>query len=196
MTTAATKAPRASRARSIAFCGLTVALMAVAAWITVPIGPVPFTLQIFVMVFALVALKPKQCLASIGCYLLLGAVGVPVFSSMRGGIGVILGTTGGFLWGYIVGAAIALVLMGVLKKALGKGDVPAAGSVADIVVSVIGALVFLAVVYVCGWTQLMLVANMSPAAAFAAAVAPFVVVDLIKTAVGIAVAVAVKRAVR
>ena len=90
----------ASRTRSVAFVGLTIALMSVSAWVSVPLGPVPFTLQTFVMVFALLALAPKECLAAIAGYLILGGVGLPLFSSMRGGLGVLAGPTGGFLWGF------------------------------------------------------------------------------------------------
>ena len=48
-----------SRTRSIAFVGLAVAIMAVSAWVTVPLGPVPFTLQMFAITFAIVMLSPK-----------------------------------------------------------------------------------------------------------------------------------------
>ena len=91
----------ASRTRSVAFVGLTIALMSVSAWVSVPLGPVPFTLQTFVMVFALLALAPKECLAAIAGYLILGGVGLPLFSSMRGGLGVLAGPvfSGAFSWG-------------------------------------------------------------------------------------------------
>ena len=97
-----------SRTRSVAYVGMTVALLAVSAWIALPLGPVPFTLQTFVLAFSLMVLRPGECLAALGAYLLLGAAGVPVFSGMRGGIGMILGATGGFLWGFLLGAVAAL----------------------------------------------------------------------------------------
>ena len=97
----------AARTRSLAFVGLSIAIMAVSAWVTVPLGPVPFTLQMFALVFAIVVLTPRECIAAVTGYLLLGAVGLPVFSGMRGGIGVLAGPTGGFLWGYLLGAAAA-----------------------------------------------------------------------------------------
>ena len=71
---------RKSRTRSVAYVGMTVALMAVSAWIALPLGPVPFTLQTFVLAFSLMVLRPGECLAALGAYLLLGAAGVPVFS--------------------------------------------------------------------------------------------------------------------
>ena len=92
-------ASTASRTRAIAYVAMTIAIIAVSAWVTVPIGPVPFTLQMFAVTFALLILKPKQAIAAIAGYLALGAIGVPVFSGMRGGVGVLMGPTGGFLWG-------------------------------------------------------------------------------------------------
>ena len=83
------KTAAGSRTRSIAFVALTVAITAVSAWVTVPLGPVPFTLQIFAVAFMVLVLQPKEAVAAITAYLVLGAVGVPVFSGMRGGIGVL-----------------------------------------------------------------------------------------------------------
>ena len=171
--------------RSIAYVGMTVALLAVSAWVSVPLGPVPFTLQTFVLAFALLILSPKECLASLGCYLVLGAVGVPVFSGMRGGIGMLAGATGGFLWGFVVGAIVAIALLRVL---------PLRGTRFDFVRGFTACLAFLLVSYVCGWVQLMLVSGMGPAPAFMAAIAPFVVPDLVKLAVAVGAAQAVRRA--
>ena len=70
--------------RSIAFVALTIALMGVSAWVAIPFGPVMLTLQMFALMFALLALKPRECLAAIAGYLALGAVGLPMFSGMRG----------------------------------------------------------------------------------------------------------------
>lgn len=205
------KTKSSTRTQSIAFCGLTVALLAVSAWITIPFGPIPFTLQVFVMVFALIALSPKQCMVSLAVYLAIGALGLPVFSAMRGGIGVIMGPTGGFLWGYLVGAALALLVMQILGRrtdalsaAEGRVTIQGASSLGkakgvsrrDIAVSFIGAAVFIVIMYLCGWIQLMAVSGMGPGAAFATAVAPFIIVDVIKTVLGVFTARAVKRAIR
>lgn len=111
METARTKTSASARTRSVAFVGLTIAIMAVSAWVTVPLGPVPFTLQMFAITFAIVVLRPKEAIAAIAGYLLLGAVGVPVFSGMRGGLGVLAGPTGGFLWGYLLGVSAAVLFL-------------------------------------------------------------------------------------
>ena len=191
----ATVAASASRTRSIAFVALSIALMAVGAWVTVPLGPVPFTLQIFVFTFALVMLEPKLAFASVLGYIVLGAIGVPVFSGMRGGIGVLAGPTGGFLWGYIVGFAAAIGV-GSLFKAKPNGASTIAGfDKTEVIRAFVMAFVYLACAYVCGWFQLMIVMGVGPEAAFASAVAPFIVVDIVKIVVAVFVALAVKHAV-
>lgn len=108
--------PSAARARNVAFCGLSIALMAVAAWVTVPFGPVPFTLQTLAVMFVLFALPPKQALAAIGGYLVLGAIGLPVFSSFKGGLAALMGPTGGFIVGFFVAGAIALCIDALVKR--------------------------------------------------------------------------------
>ncbi len=187
------KATAGSRTRSIVFVALTVAITAVSAWVTISIGPVPFTLQIFAVSFALLVLTPKEAVASITAYLALGAVGVPVFSSMRGGIGVLAGATGGFLWGYLLGVGLALAVRFGLKAALGHGE--ALHGVKAAVVDFATVLVFLLIAYVCGWAQLMAVAHYSAAQAFAVGVAPFILIDLCKLIAAVACARAVNAAI-
>lgn len=174
-----------SRTRSIAFVALTIAIMAVSAAISIPIGPVPFTLQMFAITFAIIVLTPKQALCAIAGYLALGAIGVPVFSGMRGGFGILLGPTGGFLWGYLAGVALAVGFLAFMRS---RG-------IDNFATGVIAGMLFTLVAYVCGWAQYMAVANVGPAASFAVTVAPFVIVDIIKVVAATAVARAVIRAV-
>ena len=107
----------ASRTRSIAFVALTIALLGVSAWVSIPIGPVMLTLQMFAVMFAIMVLTPKQCMASIAGYLALGAIGLPMFSGMRGGIGMLMGPTGGYLWGFLLAAVVALLGSGLYGSA-------------------------------------------------------------------------------
>ncbi len=186
------KAATKSRTRSIVFVALTVAITAVSAWVTISVGPVPFTLQIFAVAFMLLVLSPKEAVASITAYLALGAVGVPVFSGMRGGIGVLAGATGGFLWGYLLGVGLALAVRAGLKVVLGRGE--ALTGAKAFAVDFLTGFVFLLVAYVCGWAQLMAVAHYSAAQAFAAGVAPFIVIDLCKLVAAVACARAVNSA--
>lgn len=204
--TAQTQARPLSRTRSIAFIGLTIAIMAVSAWVTVPLGPIPFTLQMFAVTFAIVVLKPQEAIAAIVGYLLLGAIGVPVFSGMRGGVGVLAGPTGGFLWGYLFGVAAAVLLLMVVRsrstRREAQADPASAAALTGVQkalgflrvagVEIIAGILFTAISYLCGWAQYMAVAGVGPEAAFLACVAPFVVVDLIKIVAAVACARAVK----
>lgn len=87
--------------RKMTLCAFFAALMAVCAWIGVPLGDTVFTMQTFGIFLTLGLLGGSWGTVSILCYLLLGAVGVPVFSAFRGGVGAILGPTGGYLWGFL-----------------------------------------------------------------------------------------------
>ena len=94
------------------------ALLAVCAWICIPLGDTVLTLQTFGIALCLLLLGGKWGTISIAIYLLLGAAGLPVFSSFRGGFGALLGVTGGFLWGFLA--------MGLTYWALSRfGKVPA-----------------------------------------------------------------------
>lgn len=87
--------------RDMVLCALFAAILAVSAWLTVP-GEVPFTLQTFGVFAALGLLGGKRGTIAIALYLVLGAVGLPVFSGFRGGFGVLLGTTGGYIFGFLL----------------------------------------------------------------------------------------------
>ena len=180
------KVKNTSRAQSIVRIALTIAIMAVSAWISIPIGPVPFTLQCFAVAFAICVLPAKECLASVGGYLVLGAFGVPVFSSMRGGISILAGVTGGFLWGYFIGALAGLVVLAAFKK-MGKDR--------TFVACLCACVAYLLCTYFCGTVQFMGVAGASVQAALAACVIPFVAVDIAKLVAASLVARAVDHAV-
>lgn len=174
-----------STSRSIAFVALTIALTAVSAWITVPFGPIPFTLQMFAVTFMILVLTPKQAIAAIAGYLALGALGVPVFSGMRGGIGILMGPTGGYLWGYLLGVAVAAGVLALLRSR-GKDNF-ACGMAAGIL--------FTAVAYLCGCLQYAAIAQIGFFEAFLVTGAPFIAVDLAKIAAATVCARAVIRAV-
>ena len=88
--------------RKMAQAAMFASLMALCAWIALPLPPVSFTLQTFAVLLALGLLGGKWGCVSIGLYLLLGAVGLPVFSGFRGGAAALLDATGGFLWGFFL----------------------------------------------------------------------------------------------
>lgn len=93
------------------------ALLAVCAWISIP-SPVPFTLQTFGVFLAAGLLGRNKGAIAVLAYILLGAVGLPVFSGGRGGIGIILGETGGYIMGFLPGAYICGTICEKNKKPL------------------------------------------------------------------------------
>lgn len=76
-------------------------LSAICAWISIPVADIAFTMQTFAVLLTLGVLGGKWGSISILIYLLMGAVGLPVFTGFRGGIGVLLGVTGGYIWGFL-----------------------------------------------------------------------------------------------
>lgn len=89
----------------MAYIAVFTVLMAICSWISIP-GPVPFTLQTFAVFLAVLLLGGKRGLIAVTVYILLGAVGIPVFAGFSGGIGIIIGTTGGYIVGFILTAMI------------------------------------------------------------------------------------------
>ena len=160
------KTAAGSRTRSIAFVALTVAITAVSAWVTVPLGPVPFTLQIFAVAFMVLVLQPKEAVAAITAYLVLGAVGVPVLANFSGGIDKFVGPTGGFLISFPIMAYI--IGLGVEHRDAFKGAFPVAVVVGTVVNYIVGVILF------------VIVAHSTVSVAVSACVLPFIPTAIIK----------------
>ena len=101
--------------KDMAYIGLFACLMAICAWISIP-GQIPFTLQTMGVFLAVGLLGGKQGTLAVLVYVLMGAVGLPVFSGFTGGIGRLLGATGGYIIGFLASA----LLMWALEKVLGE----------------------------------------------------------------------------
>lgn len=102
--------------RDFAAAALFAAVMAICSWISIP-ATVPFTMQTFGVFLTVGLLGGKRGSLAIIVYLLLGAVGVPVFSGFAGGLGYMMGATGG----YIVGFLFSALLMWAIEKLFGRG---------------------------------------------------------------------------
>lgn len=89
------------KVKNMALCGMFSGLLCVCAWLSFPLADVAITLQTFGIFLCLGTLGGRRGTVAIFVYLLLGAVGLPVFSGFRGGIGTLLGTTGGYLTGFL-----------------------------------------------------------------------------------------------
>ena len=99
-------------AKDLSYIAMGVALIAVCSWISIPL-PVPITLQTFAICLITAVLGLRLGLWAVVVYILLGAAGLPVFSGFRSGIGTLLGTTGGYIIGFVFTALV--VGLGVKK---------------------------------------------------------------------------------
>ena len=92
----------------LAYIAIGAALITICSWISIPMA-VPFTLQTFAVFTVLLLLGGRRGLMSILTYILMGAIGLPVFSGFSGGVGVLLGKTGGYILGFLFTAIIYLL---------------------------------------------------------------------------------------
>lgn len=160
------------RAVDLAYTALFAVLMMVCAWITVPLT-VPFTLQTFGVFAALGTLGGRRGTYAVAAYLLLGLAGLPVFSGFRGGPGVLLGTTGGYILGFL---ALALLYWAVTARLGQRPVVMAAAMVLGLVVCYAFGTAWFLVAYA------RTAGSIGLWAALGMCVFPFVVPDLAKIA--------------
>lgn len=152
-------------------------LIAVCAWISIP-AAIPFTLQTLGLFLAMGLLGGKRSTLAVLLYLLLGAVGIPVFSGFRGGFGMLAGVTGGYLIGFVFAA---LAYWPITARSGEK-----TGSM------VLGMVTGMLVYYVFGTAWFMLFYARSYgaiglSAALSMCVIPFIIPDLIKLGIAVTV---------
>ena len=104
-----------SKTYDLVYVALFAVLIAICAWISVP-TTVPFTLQTFGIFLTVGLLGGKRGSMAVLVYILLGAAGIPVFSGFTGGIGRLLGSTGGYFVGFLASALV----MWALEKVMGR----------------------------------------------------------------------------
>ena len=104
------KNPNRIEVRQLVFAAAGAVLLAICSWINIP-TTVPFTLQTFGVFFLLLILGGKMGTLSILVYILLGALGVPVFAGFSGGLGILFGSTGGYIIGFFLTGLIYAVFI-------------------------------------------------------------------------------------
>ena len=172
-----------SNIRNITMIGLMAALITICSWISIPIT-VPFTMQTFAIFFAISLLGGKGGFLSVLVWLLLGAVGLPVFSGFTGGIGKFANVTGGYLVGFLLPA---LLVWGITHFLGTKSPI--------LVISMILGLISC---YALGtlWFYLLAIHNGNATSIFAilaSCVFPFILPDIIKITLAITIAKNMKR---
>jgi len=152
--------------RDMVYTALFTAVICVVAPFSVAIGPIPLTFTTLVVYHAAVTLGWKYGALSVALYVMLGAVGLPVFTNFEGGFNKIAGVTGGYIIGYIPCALVTGFIVDLLK---GKRWAYPLGMV-------IGTLIL----YTGGTVWFMLQTNNSLVVSLTLCVTPFLIGDTVK----------------
>ena len=152
---------------------LSTTILAVCAFITIPFY-VPFTLQTFALFTIIGLFGLKRAFFSVCLYLLLGAVGLPVFSGFQGGLGTLFGVTGGYLFGFLPATFVCSLLLSFFKTCKKK-----------ILVHCLSSVAGLSVCYVFGTLWYLLLyqnstRSLSVTSVLSLCVIPFILPDFIK----------------
>lgn len=175
---------RSSRLRNLVLAALMAALVSAVAPVRLflpGVPAVPVTLQVLVVLLAGGLLRPAWGAAAMGLYLLLGAVGLPVFAGASGGLQVLVGPTAGYLWSYPLAAAMVGALTPVQKRP-------------GLLRTGLAMLAGLGLIYLGGAGFAVLVGGKGLAAVLTGWVLPFVPFDLAKAVLAAAGAAAINRA--
>ena len=160
--------------RDMVFTALFAAVLCAVAPFSIPVGPIPLSFATLVIYLAAGSIGWKYAVTSTFLYVLLGAVGVPVFSNFEGGFHKIIGVTGGFIIGYIPCSLATGVLFSVFKKKLWS--------------YILGMVVGTILLYTCGTAWFMLQTGSPILVATALCVTPFLPGDAIKIVISCIIA--------
>ena len=172
------------KTRDMTLTAVAAALICITGPLTIAAGPVPLSLATFAVYLAGAILGKKRGTAAVGLYLLIGIIGVPVFSGFSGGFQKLAGVTGGYLAGYLPCAFLAGLGAEKAEKEGRKWLLPgmmAAGT---------------AVLYAVGTAWFMIQTGNSLGAALGLCVLPFLPGDAVKIAAAAMLAVPVRKAVK
>ena len=169
--------------RDMIYVSLMAVVIALCSWLSVP-SAVPFTMQTFAVFCALLLLGGRRGFLAVGLYILLGAFGLPVFSGFRGGIGVLLGPTGGYILGFLLTG-----LCDWLYERFGHERLPVQAAC-----MVLGLVLCYA--FGTAWFIRVYTGDITLARALSLCVWPFIIPDLIKLALALLVGRRVRRALR
>lgn len=147
-------------------CALMAALMCVLCPVSIPIGPIPISLSILVILLTVYILGTRDAMISYAVYLLLGAVGMPVFSGFQGGLAKLAGPTGGYLIGFLPMILISGIFIRKSKE--------------NLVLSMVGMVLGIAVDYLLGTAWFVFQTGSTVAHALDVCVYLFIPFDLVK----------------
>ena len=188
MSESSSKTNKSTRNRAFIYdlvlISVSAALITICSWISIPLGPVPFTLQTLGILAVMLTIGGRRGTIAILVYLALGAVGVPVFAGFKGGIMSFIGPTGGFLIGFVFGALVYWLLEKLFLKKLMTTPVK------TWIFGMLGFLVFEVVMYIVGviWFMTVYAAQTGPvglATVMSWCVIPFIIPDIVKMVVAV-----------
>lgn len=168
-----------SKTRNMTVCAIMAALMCILGPMSVPIGPIPISLTNLVIYLTVYLLGTKKACISYLVYMLLGAVGLPVFSGFAGGVGKLAGPTGGYLVGFI----FMTVICGVIMERFQRKAIP----------TWLGMVLGTLVAYLFGTVWFVVQTQSAIMYALTACVFPFIPFDLIKITIAILLGKAVRK---
>ena len=169
----------------IALCTALICVSAQLA-IPLPIG-VPFTLQVLMVMLTALILKPLYSVISLLLYVLLGVVGLPVFSGAKSGIGTILSPTGGFIIGCVLAAFFVSLLKGVLGRKLG-------GKLTVVRYIIVTVIIGIPVMYIPGIALYMVYTGADLVSAIVTLTSVFILLDIAKCVIASLIAVPLNKA--
>lgn len=171
-----------ARTIDIVMTGMFTAIICVMAQIVIPIQPIPFSLALFAIFLTGALLTPRYAFLAVFVYLLLGACGVPVFAGFRGGLAHLTGPTGGYLAAYPIMAFVTALITKYIKKY-------------RLLALSIGMLSALILCYLIGTLWFCFISGNSFYSALFTCVVPFVIFDVIKAVLAIAVSMVIRKTV-
>lgn len=164
-----------NKTRDIVYMSVFTAMISICSWISIP-ASIPFTLQTMGVFMTVGLLGGKRGTLTVLTYILLGAIGVPVFAGLTGGVSVLLGTTGG----YIIGFLLSALLMWGIETIMGRNQIVLAFSM---IAGLIVCYVFGTAWFMLTYTQHSGVIGLSTVLGLC--VIPFIIPDLIKIGVAL-----------
>lgn len=159
-----------SKIWSMSLVAVFAALIVICSWISIPFA-IPFTLQTFAVFCTLGVVGSKRGLFSILVYILLGAVGVPVFAGFTGGLGILAGATGGYIIGFIFMPPVYMLIIKLFGNKIWS--------------MAVGMALGLAVCYAFGTVWYSYLTAAPFVAALGYCVVPFIAIDIVKMVLSI-----------
>lgn len=157
------------------------AIICILSVITVPIGTIPISLSLFAIILTAISLGAKRGVLSVIVYILIGSLGIPVFSGFKGGLHILFGPTGGFIFSYIF---VALIVSFASQKTNKK------------LTLFLFSLLSLAICYLIGSFQYALISKVSFYNSLTVCVFPFIIFDILKALLAVNIGLKLKKIIK